>query len=149
LALPPFLVSGIFQFNGVPGTLLGFPYSDLFGYLPGFFYYFYYKSYWFVGGLLLLGLSLLLWKRGYVFSWRVRRMQSMVKGKRSLRMAMLAGLVAFIGLGAGLHYHDNYGSYANLSDAEYDDFLAKNELGYGQYFDMLEAPLQTIQKRME
>ncbi|MFK8164983.1 MAG: M1 family aminopeptidase [Lewinella sp.] len=145
----PFLQAGIFQFNSVPGTLLGFPYSDFFGYEPGLLYYFSYKFYWFVGGLMLLGGSLLLWKRGYVFSWRARRMQSMVKGKRPLRMAMLAGLVAFIGLGAGLHYHDAYSSFANLSDAEYDAFLAKNELEYGQYFDMMQPRLVRVKLDMD
>ncbi|WP_026231544.1 M1 family aminopeptidase [Neolewinella persica] len=140
----PFLQSGIFQFNSVPGTLLGFPYSDFFGYEPGLLYYFSYQLYWLVGGLLLLGLSLLLWKRGYVFSWRERRMQSMVKGKQPLRMAMFAGLVAFVGLGAGLYYHDTYGNFAEVSNAEYDAFLAKNELEYGQYFDRLQPRLARV-----
>lgn len=145
----PFLQAGIFQFNNVPGTTLGFPYSDFFGYEPGLPYYFAYKFYWFVGGGLLLGLSLLFWKRGYTFSWRARRMQSMDKSKQPLRMAMLAGLVAFVGLGAGLHYHDTYGNHAQVSDVKYDAFLAKNELEYGQYFNRPQPRLARVSINMD
>lgn len=145
----PFLQSGILQFNAVPGTLLGFPYSDFFGYEAGLSYYFAYKTYWCLGGLLLLGSSLQLWKRGYDFAGRGRRMQSLVKGKRPLRITMLAGLVAFVGLGVGLHCHNTYGSFAAVSDAEYDAFLAKNELEYGQYSEMLQPRLARVNLNMD
>jgi len=132
----PFLRSGIFQFNAVPGTEIGFPYSDFFGYETGRAYYVAFKSYWFLAGLLLLGGSLLLWKRGYIFSWRERRMQGKLNGKGWLRPTMLFGLTAFLTLSSALYYHDHLGPNQQLSDATYDAALARNELEYGRYLKL-------------
>lgn len=132
--------AGVFKFNSVPGVDIGFPFSDFFGYGPGLAYFAAFKGYWLLGGLLLLGGSLYLWRRGYVFSWRERWMQRKLEGK-VLQPAMLTCGLAFLGLGATLFHHDHIGQHRTIDEATYDAFLVRNEQEFGRYAGLLQPRL--------
>jgi len=142
------LQSGVFKFNNVPGTEIGFPYSDFFGYGPGLAYFTTFKSYWLLGGLLLLGGSLYLWRRGYVFSWRERWMQRKLDGRVLPAVVIGCGL-GFLGLGATLFHHDHIGEHRRIDDATYDAFLARNEQEFGRYANLLQPRLARAKIKMD
>lgn len=130
------LGDGIIQFNKTPRVFGGFAYSDWNGYGGVIGHYLAYKGYWLLGGCLLLGASLLLWNRGYVFSWRERGMQALGRrtGKAGLALSLL--LLAFVGLGAALYHHDHHVAGFQISDAVVDATLARNEKLYGRYLSL-------------
>ncbi len=134
------LQSGVFKFNSVPGVDIGFPFSDFFGYGTGLVYFAVFKSYWFLGGLLLLAGSLYLFRRGYVFSWRERWMQRKLDGK-GLRIMVVACGLAFLSLGATLFHHDHIGEQRMIDEATYDAFLVSNERDFGRYANLPQPSL--------
>ncbi len=93
----------IFKYNQGPN----FRYSDLDGYGATLARYFTYKTYWFLGGLVLLVLTGLFWTRGITnsFAERISIAKSRFKGKTVIAFSVF--LIGFLALGARIYYENN------------------------------------------
>ncbi|APG64658.1 hypothetical protein LPB136_04460 [Tenacibaculum todarodis] len=93
----------IFKYNQGPG----FSYSDMNGYDFSLQRYLTYKGYWFLAGLLFLGLTSLFWVRGIPSSFSERL--SIFKNRFNLKTGLVLGvlLIGFLGLGTRIFYENN------------------------------------------
>lgn len=93
----------IFKYNQGPS----FRYSDMNGYGSTLLKYLIYKTYWALGGLILLVLTGLFWVRGLPHSFKERL--SIFKERMSVKTVAVLGvlLLAFFSLGGRIYYENN------------------------------------------
>ena len=93
----------IFKYNQSPN----YQYSDMNGYGASLVRYFIYKSYWFVGGIVLLLLSGLFWMRGITFSFKERLSLAKKRLKGITAIGFAASLAVFLFLGYAIYKENN------------------------------------------
>ncbi len=141
MALPEFGIEDyVFRFGHSPA----FSYTDMSGYgasLPG---YLIYKTYWLIGGGLLLIAALLFHVRGIPYSFR-ERLQ--IAGKRFRGKVALASLLlfsSFLGMGGGLYFLENY-YYDKINTlAEADRWRAISEKRYGHLSALIQPRITEV-----
>lgn len=143
-----FLEQMMFRYNQAPGDVFGLKYSDLDGYgamLPS---YFIYKLYWALAGLLLLVITLMLWKRGLPqsFAERLRIGKQRFSGK--LAAGFMVICFAFISLGAGLFYESNV-AHQYFTRGQKIELLTAAEQKYKRYEDYVQPKIVSVKMNMD
>ncbi|MCH3881991.1 MULTISPECIES: ABC transporter permease/M1 family aminopeptidase [Tenacibaculum] len=132
IGLPLLSLAGIEQsvFKYNQGS--NYQYSDMNGYGSSFSRYFIYKTYWFVGGLILLILAGLFWMRGITFSF-AERFKIAMKRLNVKTIGTLAVLsLIFFGIGGKIYYENNFLN-DNRSAKEGEKLRVKWEKDYKKY----------------
>ena len=133
----------MFRYNQAPGDVFGLKYSDLDGYgamLPS---YFIYKFYWLLSGLILLGASLMLWKRGLTQSFIERLKISKQRFNGKLAMGLMILIIVFISLGAGLYYESNV-AHEYFTRAQKNNLLAAAEKKYKRFENFIQPKIVSV-----
>lgn len=136
-----FLKESILQFNRVPGINLGFDYSDLNGYGSILPLYFAYKIYWLVAAIGLMLGAILLWKRGFTYTFKERWQLAKIRFTRPLKLVFFLTLIVFVGMGSSLYYQEHYVSKTNFTQEDQDRGFARNEKQYGHFQSTLQPKI--------
>ena len=105
----------VFRFN----SDTGFQYSDMNGYGNTLPMYYMYKSYWFLFGLGIFGLTLLFWTRGVGQSVRSRFVDAKARFNSKTALLITVSFIGFLALGSTIYYEDNVvNEYRSQKDAE-------------------------------
>ncbi|MEM1221023.1 MAG: hypothetical protein AAGH79_19025, partial [Bacteroidota bacterium] len=125
----------VFRYNQGPSFV--FTYSDLDAYGRDLVPYLSYKLYWSLGGMVLLGLTWALWRRGLVFRMQERwqRMIGRLSGK-ALGFILVFG-IAFLSMGFGIYYESNI-LHTRYPQKQQRFLLAQSEKNYKQYEDRVQ-----------
>jgi len=124
----------LYRFASLPPT----PWSDFNGYGPFLAPFGWFSLYWGLGALVLIGLSILCWRRGADESWRARWAEARGRFRGPVRAAVALGAIGFVAAGSWIFYNTNVlNAYVPSTDAA--DAQAKYERQYEKYRD-LELP---------
>ena len=145
----PILKEEIFRFNSVKGQFLGFDYSVYNGYGSQLIPYFTYKFYWFTAGIGLLLFAMLTWKRGYTFTIKERINIAASRFKGAVKYSLILGFMAFIGMGFSIYYQEYNVSKVVFSEKFTNDIMAKNELQFGNYENLVHPMLSDVKLDMQ
>ena len=118
----------LYRFASLPPT----PYSDFSGYGPFLTSFGWFSLYWALGVLVLVGLSILFWRRGTDDVWRARWAEARTRFRGPVRAVIGVGTVGFAAAGSWIFYNTNvlnaYVPSTKMADAE-----ASYERLYRQY----------------
>lgn len=121
----------LYRFASLPPT----PYSDFSGYGPFLAPFGWYSLYWGFGALVLVGLSILFWKRGTDEAWKARCAEARARFRGPVRVMSALGVFGLVAAGSWIFYNTNvlneYVPSTNASDAQ-----ASYERLYRQYQDL-------------
>jgi ABC-type transport system involved in multi-copper enzyme maturation permease subunit len=124
----------LYRFASLPPT----PWSDLNGYGPFLAPFGWYSLYWGFGALVLVGLSILFWKRGTDDAWRARWAGARARFRGPVRAVLALGVIGAIGLvatGSWIFYNTNVlNEYVPSTEAA--ERRASYERLYRQYRDL-------------
>jgi ABC-2 type transport system permease protein len=124
----------LYRFASLPPT----PWSDLNGYGPFLAPFGWYSLYWGFAALVLVGLSILLWRRGADGAWRARWAEARLRFRGPARAVIAAGALGVLAAGSGIFYNTNVLN-AYVPSTEAADAQARYERLYRKYDD-LELP---------
>ena len=124
----------LYRYASLPST----PWSDFNGYGPFLAPFGWYSLYWGFGALVLVGLSILFWKRGTDDAWRARWAGLRARFRGPVRAIILLGSIGFAAAGSWIFYNTNVLN-AYLPSTEAADAQASYERLYRQYQN-LELP---------
>jgi ABC-2 type transport system permease protein len=124
----------LYRFASLPPT----PWSDLNGYGPFLAPFGWYSLYWGFAALVLIGLSILLWRRGADGGWRARWAEVRLRFRGPLRAAISLSAIGFVAAGSWIFYNTNVLN-AYVPSTQAADAQARYERLYRQYKD-LELP---------
>jgi hypothetical protein len=120
----------LYRFASLPPT----PWSDLNGYGPFLAPFAWYSLYWGFGALVLVGLSILFWRRGTDDAWRARWAGGRARFRGPVRV-IVVGATGLVAAGSWIFYNTNVlNEYVPRSDAA--DARASYERLYRQYQDL-------------
>ncbi|MCB0593379.1 MAG: hypothetical protein H6557_22465 [Lewinellaceae bacterium] len=134
----------VFRFNMAPE----FAYSALDGFgatLPPWLLY---KTYWMLGGLVLLMGALLLWTRGLPFSFSERLAVARARFKGRTATATLLFLACFLALGFTIYLEDNYWYEKINSAKEEERWKVENEKRYKKHEGSLQPRITAVKVNM-
>ncbi|MBK7428707.1 MAG: hypothetical protein IPI60_17660 [Saprospiraceae bacterium] len=127
----------IFRFNENPDPGFYLHYSDLSGYSHSLKAYFIFKVYWFIFSGILMAITLLVWKRGLIFSVKefLRNIRQRFQGK-----LVFAASFLFIGfLSAGIWIHFQYRN-SEIPSAEQIEIIEKESDKKWAHLEILPQP---------
>ncbi|NZA26191.1 hypothetical protein H0E84_07310 [Luteimonas sp. SJ-92] len=93
----------LYRFASLPPT----PYSDFNGYGPFLTQFGWYGLYWGFGALVLVGLSILFWKRGTDNAWRARWAEARARFRGPAGTVTTLGALGLVAAGAWIFYNTN------------------------------------------
>jgi ABC-2 type transport system permease protein len=118
----------LYRFASLPPT----PYSDLDGYGPFLAPFGWYSLYWGFVALVLVGLSILFWRRGTDDTWRARWAGARARFRGPVRAVIALGATGFVAAGCWIFYNTNVlNEYVPSTEAA--DRRASYERLYRQY----------------
>jgi len=129
----------IFKYNQGPG----FSYSDMNGYGTSASRYFIYKSYWLLGGLVLLILAGLFWVRGLPHSFKERLSIAKSRFKGVSLIALVVFLIGFLSLGFKI-YHENNIANVRTSNKETEEQTVEWEKTYKKYENSIQPRIVAV-----
>ncbi len=134
----------IFKYNQGPG----FSYSDMNGYGASFSRYFIYKTYWLLGGLVLLIIAGLFWVRGlpHSFKERLSIAKSRFKGLSIIGFAIF--LIGFLAIGFKI-YHENNIANLRTSSKEKEQQTVNWEKMYKKYENSIQPRIVSVNVTMD
>jgi len=124
----------LYRFASLPPT----PWSDFNGYAHFLAAFAWYSLYWGFGALVLVGLSILFWKRGTDVAWRARWAGVRTRSRGPVRAIITLGCIGFAAAGCWIFYNTNVVN-AYVPSTEAAEHRANYERLYRQYQD-LELP---------
>lgn len=134
----------IFIYNNDPG----YDYSDMNGYGHGLKYYYLYKIYWLAFGIVLYGLTLLLWSRGVGQSAKKRIAVAKERINKKLVFPVAASLLTFLGIGGTIYYQDSIVN-ENKNGNEQEMVLVNWEKKYKKYENKTQPRITDIKIDMD
>lgn len=93
----------LYRFASLPPT----PYSDFNGYGPFLAPFGWYSLYWGFGALVLVGLSILFWKRGTDDAWKARWAGARARFRGPVRPVTALGALGLVAAGSWIFYNTN------------------------------------------
>jgi ABC-type transport system involved in multi-copper enzyme maturation permease subunit len=93
----------LYRFASVPPI----PYSDLNGYGPFLAPFGWYSLYWGFAALVLVGISILFWRRGADGAWKVRWTEARRRLRGPVRWGIVAGALGCLATGSWIFYNTN------------------------------------------
>ena len=129
----------IFKYNQGPG----FSYSDMNGYGTSSSRYLIYKTYWLLGGLVLLILASLFWVRGLPHSFKERLSIAKTRFKGLSIIGLLVFLIGFFALGFKI-YHENNIVNVNTSNKESEKQTVEWEKTYKKYENSIQPRIVAV-----
>ena len=93
----------LYRFASLPPT----PYSDLSGYGPFLAPFGWYSLYWGFAALVLIGLSILFWRRGADGAWRARWAEARLRFRGPVRWGVACGAIGLVATGSWIFYNTN------------------------------------------
>ncbi|WP_033962117.1 ABC transporter permease/M1 family aminopeptidase [Psychroserpens jangbogonensis] len=129
----------IFKYNQAPG----FSYSDMNGYGTSASRHLIYKTYWLLGGLVLLVLASLFWVRGLPHSFKERLSIAKFRFKGMAIMGLLVFLIGFLALGFKI-YHENNIANVNTSSKESEKQSVEWEKTYKKYEKSIQPRIVSV-----
>lgn len=118
----------LYRFASLPPT----PWSDFNGYGPFLAPFAWYGVYWGFAGLVLVGLSVMLWRRGTGNAWRARWAEARARFVGPVRAAITVGAIGLVAAGSWIFYNTNVLN-AYVPSPEAADRRASYERLYRQY----------------
>ena len=118
----------LYRFASLPAT----PYSDFSGYGPFLAPFGWFSLYWGFFALVLLGLTILFWRRGADDTWSARLGQARSRFHGSVRAVIGIGAIGFVATGAWIFYNTNVLN-AYVPSPEVTDAKASYERLYRRY----------------
>ncbi len=132
--------------NGSGGPSPSFSALDGFGHRLKPFYT--YRFYWMLASLVLLFLSQLFWRRGYVFSAKDRLAKAGRRFKSGLAMPLLLSLIAFIGMGFWM-YRENNVNDRYMSSKKREESSAEFEKLYKRYEQLKQPRITDVKVNLD
>jgi ABC-2 type transport system permease protein len=129
----------IFKYNQGPG----FSYSDMNGYGTSSSLYLIYKTYWLLGGLVLLVLAGLFWVRGLPHSFKERLSIAKSRFKGIPVIALLVFLIGFFAIGFKIYYEDNIAN-VRTSNKENEIQTVEWEKTYKKYENSIQPRIISV-----
>lgn len=121
----------LYRFASLPPT----PWSDFNGYGPFLAPFGWYSLYWGFGAVVLVGLSILFWRRGADDAWRVRWAEARTRFRGPVRAVPAVGAIGLVAAGSWIFYNTNVlNEYVPSTDAA--ERRARYERLYRQYQDL-------------
>ncbi|HEV8581432.1 MAG TPA: M1 family aminopeptidase [Thermoanaerobaculia bacterium] len=121
----------LYRFASLPPT----PYSDFNGYGPFLAPFGWYSLYWGFAALVLVGLSILFWRRGADDGWRARWAEAQTRLRGPVRAVPALGAIGLVAAGSWIFYNTNVlNAYVPSTDAA--ERRASYERLYRQYQDL-------------
>ncbi|MDP9192825.1 MAG: ABC transporter permease subunit, partial [Acidobacteriota bacterium] len=118
----------LYRFASLPPT----PYSDLNGYGPFLAPFGWYSLYWGFAALVLIGFSILFWRRGTDDAWRTRWAEARTRLRGPVRALIALGAIGLAAAGSWIFYNSNVlNEYVPSTDAA--ERRARYERLYRQY----------------
>lgn len=141
--------SFVFRFNESPGADFFLHYSDMNGHGHSLLPYFLYKGYWFVFGLFLFCLTLLLSERQITNTIleRVKVARKRMRGKLAFITILLPAV--FISFGFYLFEQENKADNQNLSANQEQDLLTRFRQQYGNLEYLPQPRITTVFVRLD
>jgi len=118
----------LYRFASLPPT----PYSDLNGYGSFLAPFGWYSLYWGFGALVLVGLSILFWRRGADDGWRARLAEARLRFRGPVRAVIAFGASGLVATGSWIFYNTNVLN-AYVPSTEAAERRARYETSYRQY----------------
>lgn len=120
------------------------PYSDMNGYGHFGAPFLWFSLYWTLFGAVLLGLSIVFWKRGSDTAWKVRWAEARSRFRSPARTLIAAGTVGFVAVGAWIFYNTNVLNEYLPSDKAEARQVAY-ERAYSRYKDIALPRIRAVQ----
>jgi ABC-type transport system involved in multi-copper enzyme maturation permease subunit len=118
----------LYRFASLPPT----PWSDLNGYGPFLAPFAWYSLYWGFAAVVLVGLSIMFWRRGTDDAWRARWAGALARFVGPARAVIVVGVTGLVAAGSWIFYNTNVlNAYVPSPDAA--DAQASYERLYRQY----------------
>ncbi len=130
----------LYRFASLPRT----PYSDMNGYGHFVVPFLWYGLYWGLFGVLLLGLSNLLWKRGADTAWPARWSQAKARFRGPTRIVIITAAAGFVATGGWIFYNTHVLN-RYTSSVEFRARRAAYEKTYRVYRDLARPRIQAVQ----
>ncbi|MFD1167239.1 M1 family aminopeptidase [Sphingobacterium daejeonense] len=130
-ALPFLPRIGVEQMIFIPNADPSYNYSDMNGY-GDIRHFIYYRIYWILFGLVLFGLTLLLWRRGIISNLGEKFKSFFTRLKPAIYIPTLLALAGFIGLGYSIYVEKNV-NQPNYSNKESEMHQVDYEKKYKKY----------------
>ena len=121
----------IFRFNSV--TSVG--YSDMVGWSDAISEFYIYRLYWLGLAVVLYVLALQFYRRGMLFSAKLRFQKAINNFNAPKAIAISVGFITFLGLGSWIYYHDNIEN-TRYTGVEREKQRVKFENTYHKYADL-------------
>jgi ABC-2 type transport system permease protein len=124
----------LYRFASLPAT----PYSDLNGYGPFAAPFGWYSLYWGLAAVVLVGISILFWRRGSDDTWRARLAEARTRFRGPVRAVTALSTIGLVAAGSWIFYNTNVVN-AYVPSTETTNRSANYERLYRQYQN-LELP---------
>jgi len=121
----------LYRFASLPPA----PYSDFNGYGPFLAPFGWYSLYWGFAALVLVGLSILFWRRGADDAWRARWAEARTRFRGPVRAVPVLGAIGLVAAGSWIFYNTN-ALNAYVPSTEAAERRAHYERLYRQYQDL-------------